>query len=292
MTQKIDLDRVREINPVPEPPDDPEAAERLLRRVLAQPRRPPRRRRRAIFRVAAVAATAVVAAAGVALWPSSGESPDVIASAAAALSQPDTILHFKTQGRDGPGSTTEEWHSSDGRHSRVVAHHPEGGSMEMVRDFDAELQEIYVKDRDEIIRHPQKDWFRGGPRRPDSLPYAGIDSFEGLAALLQRARDGDDAVRIVGEPTIRDIPTYELRIESTIEVRDTPRSRPRSQRISRLIYVDKERFLPVRIADSGFGSERVTDYLEMERLPRTPENERLLRMPPHPGAKVIVEDRL
>src|SRR5918999_1024665 len=137
MTQKIDLDRVREINPVREAPDDPEAAERLLRQVLAQPRRPPRRRKRAAFRVAAVTAAAI------ALWPSSDESSDVIASAAAALTQPDTILHFKARqvsGRPGGSKTTwtdETWYAAGGRRQRTISHLRGGRVSEMVSDHAA-----------------------------------------------------------------------------------------------------------------------------------------------------------
>jgi hypothetical protein len=47
-TNHPEIDRLRAINPIPTPPDDPAAAERLLREVLAQPRRSPRVRRRSI----------------------------------------------------------------------------------------------------------------------------------------------------------------------------------------------------------------------------------------------------
>jgi hypothetical protein len=40
------------------------------------------------------------------------------------------------------------------------------------------------------------------------------------------------------------------------------------------------------------GRDVATDYVVAERLPRTPANEQLLRMSPHPGAKQVTEGRL
>jgi hypothetical protein len=285
MTQKIDLDRVREINPVREAPDDPEAAERLLRRVLVQPRRPARRRRRAAFRVAAVAATAAVAAAGVALWPSSGESPDVIASAAAALTEPDTILQFKT--RSNHKGSTEEWRTSDGRQSHIL--HDTGKLvLEYVLDFDKGIWDSYVPARNEIQRYAPKGGLAQGPSSVDTRASGAIDTYDNLEELLERARDGKDNVHLVGEARIRDIPTYELRMDFTVEFADGRRA------ATRTLHIDRERFLPVRLVEhiSGSPFTDVTDYLEVERLPRTPENERFLQMSPHPGAKLRVIEKI
>jgi hypothetical protein len=38
--------------------------------------------------------------------------------------------------------------------------------------------------------------------------------------------------------------------------------------------------------------DAVADYIVAERLPRTPEHERLPQMSPHPGAKQVTEGRL
>jgi hypothetical protein len=84
-----------------------------------------------------------------------------------------------------------------------------------------------------------------------------------LALLLDRARAGEGNVHLVGETTVRD--TYlPVRIVEHFPAPNTP---------------------------TGF-VEPVTDYAVAERLPRTPENEQLLRMSPHPGAKQVTEGRL
>jgi hypothetical protein len=282
MTPKVDLDRVRAINPTPDPPDDPEVAERLLRHVLAQPSRVPRprRRRRAAVRVAAVAATAAAAAAVVALWPTSGHSSDVIASAAAALSEPDTILHFKTQSNHEPPG--EEWHTSDGRESRVVIY-TDKVTLESVLNYDKGFWDSYVPARNEIERYAPKDFLHHGPQTVDSSAPGAIDDYGNLKALLDRARDGDAGVHLDGDATIRGISTYALRMDFTFKTAQG------SEPGTRILYVDREHFLPVRLVEHVSGApaiDDVTDYLDVEQLPRTPGNERLLQMSPHPGATV------
>lgn len=69
--------------------------------------------------------------------------------------------------------------------------------------------------------------------------------------------------------------------------------------LSRTVFIDRHTYLPVRVVEHWpapllpAGSiDPVTDYVVAERLPRTPQNEALLRMSRHPGAKQITEGRL
>jgi hypothetical protein len=58
-------------------------------------------------------------------------------------------------------------------------------------------------------------------------------------------------------------------------------------RLSRLIYVDREHYLPLRVVERGPQDEiwAVTDYVDVERLPVTADTSSKLRMAPHPGAQ-------
>jgi hypothetical protein len=87
------------------------------------------------------------------------------------------------------------------------------------------------------------------------------------------------------------VPVYALVVGVTLKA-TRPYSKP--QHLTRTVYVDRERYLPVRIVERFAGGGKplaVIDYLVAERLPPTPENERLLRMSPHPGAKVVTGGR-
>lgn len=278
----------------PDPGDfepDTDALERIL---ATPPPAPPRRPRRWGLRLAAAAGAAAVFAAAVALVPSRDGSPDVLASAAAALDKPDVIWHFKTR-RYGvlvdppaPGGGSEAWHTADGRQVRELYYNHHGELLEWAYDYDTKSHLTYARERNEIIRHTEPDWFKHGPQSADE---PGAIEIIDLAHVLQRARDGDDRVKLIGEATVREIPTYELRIDFAIPADPKMARRfgmPEVTRFSRTVYVDKERFLPVRILEGG----QMTDYLELEALPRTPENEKLLEMAPHPDAKVKVEGRM
>jgi hypothetical protein len=280
-------------------PDAPAARERL-ERILATPPSPGTDRGRGRVALAAVAA-AVLAAVGVALGPLVGGSPDVLARAAAALNQPDTILHFKALQN---GRSIEVWQTAGARQKRVVY---DGGELELVEDWDTKTSLAYDAKRDVVIRHTEPDIFDPAHRVPRGLdrplPGAGAESVtDELARLLERARRGEDDIALLGEATVRGTPVYELRIDFTVEMMavvtpdtttDVGSLRTREVPASRLVYVDRERFLPVRVVERMPGvDEQVTEFLLAERLPRTPANERLLRMPPHPGAREVIEGRL
>jgi hypothetical protein len=278
-------------NPVPEPDAAVDETQRdeLLRELLATPVEPTRRPRHGGRRLAiAVTAAAAIAGAGVALAPSLRDSPGVIARAAAALNQPDTILHFEARFR-GEGRklthTVEVWQTAGARQVREVY---DDGLNEYVEDLDAKVILSYQGKRNELIRQTT----RGVTTRPQratarSLGASGVT--DDLARLLDRARRGSERIRLIGETTVRGIPVYELRIDMVFRVRRLKSGewKPDRLTLSRRVYIDRERFLPVRIIDPGVGPMRATtiDYVVAERLPRTPETEALLRMSPHPGAK-------
>jgi len=283
---------------------DPDApmARASLERILATPAppTPPRRRRPSKRRLAIAAAGVAILAAGVvALSPFAGGSPDVVARAAAALNDPGAILHYRTQSQYagfGKQRTTEAWQTVDGLRKRIVF---DGGGLESAEDQGAKTLLTYDRERNEILRHTDPDFFNRTPRNVDATDGFWDPSDIGdLAKLLQRARNGDDTVHLVGEASVRGIPTYELRIPFTLDVimgpikaGDDPADLPkRPVTFTRTVYVDKDTFLPVRVIEEGPQLRTITaDYVAMERLPLTPENERLLQMSPHPGAKETVE---
>lgn len=292
---------LRDLRP-PDPPRGPDEA--ALDRIFATPPgEPPRRRRRAL-RPALVASAALLGA--VAVVP--GGSPDVLARTAAALSDEDTILHFRAEVRhrshgaelqaNEPDAEVdawlENWQTAGGRRERVLF----DGAVEFVKDWDARVSESYVPARDELIRHTDPDVFSedAGPHTLGSSTPFGGTAVGDLTRLMDRARRGEADVSLVGETTVRGVEVYELRVDldaGQFAVAPRPDGSPGEPvTASRTIYVDRERFLPVRVEmrTNGIVGE-VIDFVMVERLPRTPENERLLEMSPHPGAKVIVEDR-
>jgi hypothetical protein len=285
------------------PPADYEPDVARLERILAVP--PPARRPRRRGRMAVAGAVAAVAAAVVvALSPFVRGSTDVVARAAAALNDPGSILHFKAREGD---RTLEVWQTAGARQERILY---EDG-LEFVEDWDTKTSMAYSPERDEVIRHTEPDLFDPAHRVPPGLdsPVVGhaTNLTDDLAQLFERAGRGEDGITLIGETTIRDIAVYELRIDFTVDVVIHPTAvNPKAGRnavaepvqtmpvpVSRTVYIDRERFLPVRVVEqTPKGPPMVTEFLMAERLPRTPENERLLRMAPHPGAERVVEGRL
>jgi hypothetical protein len=284
-------------------PDAPAARARLEDILAAPPAapHPPRRRARRL----AVAAAAVGAAGiTVTLAPLGPGSPDVIARAAAALNEPGTILHLHAEVRirDTPGEargqvpdervdyTEETWQTAGARQVRVL--HDDGG--EFTIDFDARTAVTYDPERNALIRTTDPRFFLPTRRPPEGSAGPGTPR-DDLAPLVERARSGEPNLSLTGETTIRGIPVYELRVERTsLAVDRDGRRLPVPPGYHRLIYVDRERFLPVRVVEGAPGGvvNAITDYVVAERLPRTPQNERLLRLSPHPGAKKLPDGPL
>jgi hypothetical protein len=278
---------LRDLRPDPArfDPDSP-AARASLERILAAPPAPPRRRRRAP-RLALAGSVAVLAVAAVALAPSLRDSPDVVARAAAALAPPDTILHFKAEirARESPpelragrpddtvDSVVESW-QGDGRARSVL----DGGRMEIVMDTTTGRGEQYVKLHLGSNRPDVESILPIGPRDTTGL---GAPTFPSgvvgdLALLLDRARAGAPNLHLVGETSVRGIPAYELRLDFSD-----------GMRMSRLIYISREDYLPLRVVERGPHGEiwTITDYIAVERLPIDAQTRAQLRMSPHPGVR-------
>ena len=288
------------------PDEDFTPDEAALERILSSPPLPPLRRRRRP-RALLLAGAVGVAAIAVAFAPSLRASPDVVARAAAALNDPDTILHLKSV--DAVGNTMEVWQADGGRKERWLYRGGTDTAVESVEDWDARTSLSYAAQNDELITHTEPDYFNRD-HRVGSLSEGGPGDhvFDDLALLLDRARAGEGNVHLIGETTVRDIPVYELRIDYEIDVIDLPATGavedPASlpthkEPMHRNVYISRDSYLPVRIVEhlpapgtSAGYVEPVTDCVVAQRLPRTPENEQLLRMSPHPGAKQVTEGRL
>jgi hypothetical protein len=237
------------------------------------------------------------------LAPLGPGSPDVIARAAAALNEPGTILHLHAEVRvrdtvrEARGTlpdervdyTEETWQTAGARQVRVL--HDDGG--EFAIDFDAKTAVAYEPDRNALIHNTDPRFFDPAQRPPGGSEGPG-SLRDDLAPLVERARNGDANLSLTGETTIRGIPAYELRVEPmSIDV-DDGRALAPPPGYHRLIYVDRERFLPLRVVEGAPGGvvNVITDYVVAERLPRTQQNETLLRLSPHPGAKELPDGPL
>jgi hypothetical protein len=280
--------------------------EAALERILLAPPLAARGRRRRRRRGLALAGAVGLAAAAVALAPSS--SPDVVARAAAALNDPDTILHLKSV--DAGGNTMETWQADGGRKERWLYRGGTDKAVESMDDWDTKTALSYSAQNDELITHTEPDWFNEKTHPIRGLADGGPSNhvIDDLALLLDRARAGEGNVHLIGETTVRDIPVYELRIDYSIEVIDLPASGEigdptgmptHTEQMHRNVYIRRDNYLPVRIVEHipapntpAGAIEPVTDYVTAERLPRTPATEQLLKMSPHPGAKQVTEGRL
>ena len=294
------------------PAEDFSPDEAALERILTSPPLPvaPRVRRRRRRALALVAAAGLAAVAVAVLPPG---SPDVVARAAAALNDPDMILHLKTV--DVGGNTMETWQADGGRKERWLYRGGTDQALESTDDWDTKTALSYAADRDELIVHTEPDWFdeEHHPIRSlgDGSPTDHV--VDDLAALLDRARTGDGNAHLVGETTVRGIPVYELRVDFQLEtvvlpatgvVTDPTGLPKKTLHLYRTLYINRDSYLPVRVVEHWPAStnprtgepipaiDPATDYIVAERLPRTPENEKLLQMSPHPGAKTVVEGRL
>jgi hypothetical protein len=311
-------------------PDAPGARASLERMLAAPPlagppSRQPHPQRTAVRGLALTGAASCAAVAAVALWPSVGGSPDVIARAAAALDQPGTILHFKANvyWHDSPtpinadpshtlGQTIEEWQSPGARQLHVVESGPENpGGDEYAENWDAKTAEGYNGELNQLIDLTDPSFFDPARRSPAGtnpatlLGLGGQDVTDDLESLVQEAEGGVQNIHVAGQTTIRGSSVYELRIDYTVPVVADPSGATITNptglpttpvRLSTLVYVDSQTFLPVRIVDLGPPApavgpgavvERVTDYVLAERLPDTPQNQGLLGLSPHPGATEV-----
>lgn len=294
---------LRELRPPADARPDEDALERLL---LAGAEPVPATRNRYVRPVAIAGTLAVVATAGIALAPSGGGPgvPGIVERAAAAMTKPDTILHYRAvtatrlPDRVRKERTIESWQTTDGRRERTIF---DDGALESARNEGAQTFTTYNRERDEVLRHTDPDYFRkpesGKPAGLASTGFAiGITTVGDLPDLLRRARDGEAGVELVGRSEIRGIPVEQIRITRTLKVFDQPRTGERMDpddlparevEATRDVYLRADDALPVRVVDNGpipGSSDIVIDYLEAEQVPLDATTERLLDIGPHPGA--------
>jgi hypothetical protein len=272
--------------------------EAALERVLRSAPEPPAPRRRAARPLAAATAIAAVGLVVLALAPTGRETPSVVARAAAALSEPDSILHFKAVAsfpREAP-EQFESWQTTSGREQRTLY-----AGLELAEDLDARTLQTFNSERNELVSHTDPDYFARPPAGVGDGGIGGMVTIVGdLRSLLQRAADHDDAgVQLLADTEVRGIAVHHLRITRTIDaiVADGPVTDPSSapkRKVTtvRDVYVSTKGDLPVRVVDHAeIGNRAPTtfDFLVAERLPLNADTRSLLRMAPHPGAREVDE---
>jgi hypothetical protein len=212
-------------------PSAPPARDLLDRIVTTPPVEARPRRARAARRVAAALAVAT-AAVTIALVALPGASPDVIARAAEALetSSGEALVYT---GKLSYGSAADR---SDAKVIDVEGR--ESGQVGGFSTSDPDMSAMDLEERKNL-----------GFRAP--LSNVSLDDLHGL---LERARDGEGSVTLVGEATVRDRAVYELRMDLGAEG-------------VRTLYVDRESYEPVRFEHDGPGDEWATlDFLKVERM--------------------------
>jgi hypothetical protein len=302
MTDAVTL--LRELRPET---SDVAPDEATLERLLLGAAEPSLRRRRVARPLAAAAGIAALALTAVAVAPTGRDTPSVIARAAAALSQPDTILHFKAVARF-PGRAPEQiesWQTTSGRQQRSL----EGsGGFESADDQDARTFQTFDPGRNELLDHTDPDYFAAQHAHPPGLGGGiggAIDIIGDLRTLLRRAAaHDDDGVQLVGDAEVRGIPVHHLRITRTIDakvsdgtVKDPTQAPLRKVTMVRDVYISSDENLPVRVVDHAeigdgsaiAGSESTVDFVKAERIPLNSETAALLHMGPHPGAREVDE---
>ena len=247
MTTDHLIERVRAADPAR---SLPEALPPAFARVTAV------RRRRVSRNTAWAGATAsmLAVAATLALALPGGRGVDVIAQAAAAIGGPE-ILHTVTVTTSPDGAVsgkTETWRAPDGDRRSVVT------SADGTRTAELSLRDGQSLSWDAV----SNTLYRTADTALEDDPLT----------LLARAREGRPGVTRRDDTTVRGVPVHVVAIAPT-----TAGSDPVPERV---YYLDRETFLPVRIA---FG-EHITDVLVAEKLPADQAREHL-ELSPHPSAK-------
>jgi hypothetical protein len=265
------LRRMAAANPVEQlPPDAAAQRERLLAAVVREPATPPRRRRGP--RVAlAFAAPVLVGAlvAGVVLLVTGSDGQSAAARAYAAVSGDRQIVHLlyeqRYRGEDGPVvERGESWSVPGGDRFRLVLERPPGRLYAETAVDGREIRS-YVPAHDVV-----RVW-----HMPANAELIDADPLERFRVLYRRGR-----VRETGQ----------MRLDG----RDVIRLEARQDSADPVVYlVDAQTHVPVEIRltlelpQPGFPCRRVRiQILEYERLPLTAETRPLLRLFPHPGARV------
>ena len=258
--------RLAAANPVADvPPDAPAERERLLAALLREPVPRFRRSLRPAFAVvtliATVAAGIVVLAAG-----SSGQS--AAARAYAAASGDGRIVHLRYEqryrGEDGSVVERGESWSLPGRDRFHLVLERPPGRLVAETAVDGRQVRSYVPAHNVV-----RVW-----RMPPGAELIDADPLERFRVLYRRGQVRETgSMRLRGQDVIR------------LEARDN--GAPIIYFIDAQTHVPVEIRLALQLPQADFPSRRVRiRILEYERLPLTTQNERLLRLFPHPGARV------
>lgn len=296
MTDAVTL--LRELRPATSDLAPNEANLERLLRSKPEPGSARRNRRHAARPLAIAAAFAVAGVIAAAVAPSGPETPSVVARAAAALSAPDTVLHFKAVAefpRQAP-EQFESWQTTSGRQQRTLY-----DGLELAEDQDARTLQTFNAERNELVDHTDPGYFDRPQRGIGDGGIGGMVTIVGdLRALLQRAADHDDAgIQLLGDTEVRGIAVHHLRITRTIDaiVADHPVSDPRNEPTRKVttvrdVYISTKDDLPVRIVDHaeiGNRAQTTFDFVVAEQLPLNAQTRELLRMAQHPGAREVDE---
>jgi len=269
---------------------------------------PPRRAdrsRRPVVRLAAVATLALVAVGvgvGVGTVTTGRESraPGLVASAYAALTASDRIVHLKLSSRffdpmDEP-ATTELWSRAGGRQLRVVY---EGGATEFVRDTDRGYAAAYTRHTDTLTLFTEREMVEPVTAQ-ESYSFAGAEGAARLAdalpALLARARDGDSGVRRLPDGVLDGRATARLETVAVILMagEEPDGERPpdlRPVRVRTVVWLDLGTRLPRRIEQFADDQRVFATGVVAERLKFDADTEGLLDMPERPNARRVVGGR-
>jgi hypothetical protein len=273
-------DHLSLLDPV-DPRDHEPDGELLLRGIVSRPvpaARAPRRVRRP--RLVLVGATC--AAVGVvALAMPRGTPVNVVAKAYDAVTQPNTILHYRmhwTAPRQDLG-VVEAWQASDGSRTRTLSTFPGAGESEEVAS--AAGTRTWLAGDNTIVTY---DGEHAGP--PPAPGTAAVRRDVGdPSTLLRRAQAGDAQVTELGEATVRGIPVLQFRVGRCVVRRN-------AVTFPSVVSVRRDDYTPVRVQDApcpeaGGATGMTIDYDSFDVLPATDANRRLLDMDSHPGAKEV-----
>jgi hypothetical protein len=291
------MERLTAANPLPEAErlTDAEQAEAdaLLARILAtQPERAPRRHaRRWVLAVAVSACALALAVTLVDVLDEGAPGPGVVDRAVAAVSEPNSIYHTievlrlnAIAGERGQSAYLEGWYGPNHVTHRKTYDFRHGHRGRLRSEEVSRLRPksngrfagrgtAYDPARNRIMH------LRVGRMSNDRIPF--LDP-NGDPAAGMRKLERDGRLRLAGRERFEGKPVYRLT--------SVPFSFGRLRH--RIDYlVDARTYYPVfsRWVSLAKG-ERVlaeTRYLTYERLPFDVEHRKLLKMDPHPGAKVI-----
>jgi hypothetical protein len=280
------MERLTAADPLPEADRLTEAeqadADALLARIVAeQPEQIRRARRHWLPAIAATAAAVVLALVVIDVVDEGAPGPSVVDRAVAAVSVENSIYHTVEVLTFGHQHAYREgWFGPRVSRQKIYYHR---GKLAVEEVLQPRLTRagrhvgIIFDAKHNLIQRVRM--YRGA--RNSDFPE--LDpSQDPAAALRELQREG--RLRLVGSEDFEGRKVYRL-------VGDAP-SRP-GIRVNRLVYlVDANTYYPVLLewvfARHGAARVRFTSrFTTYERLPATAENRKLLKMSPHPGAKVL-----